>query len=138
MDGIALNAASTSSKIVMAVDDAAQNVLLLKSVNGSAGYTFVGAKSGSECMTLLTRVAPRLLLLDIEMPGMNGFETCRSIRAISELRQVPIAFLTARQTAEDVKAGLQAGSNDFIVKPFDVAKLLDRVRHWTTRRLCIA
>jgi CheY-like chemotaxis protein len=69
---------------------------------------------------------------------MNGFETCRQIRAIPELRAIPIAFLTASKTAEDVRRCLAVGGNDFIVKPFDLAKLLDRIRHWTSTRITAA
>jgi DNA-binding response OmpR family regulator len=87
---------------------------------------------------MLTRVTPRLILLDIQMPEMDGLETCRRIRAIRELAQVPVAFLTASKSAEDVRAGLAAGGNDFIVKPFDIQKLLLRVEHWTTRRIAVA
>ena len=66
---------------------------------------------------------------------MDGFETCRKLREMPELGRVPIAFLTARKTPEDVRHGLDVGGNDFIVKPFDPGKLLERVAHWTSRSL---
>jgi two-component system, OmpR family, response regulator len=127
-----------STKIVLGVDDVPQNLMLLDAVLGAAGYTFLSVASGRECLTMLTRVTPRLILLDIQMPEMDGLETCRRIRAIRELAQVPVAFLTASKSAEDVRAGLAAGGNDFIVKPFDIQKLLLRVEHWTTRRIAVA
>ncbi|HLG87923.1 MAG TPA: response regulator [Alphaproteobacteria bacterium] len=133
MSGVSLNAASTASKVVIGVDDAPENLFMLQATLKQAGYSFLGAKSGLECLTLVSRVIPRLILLDVEMPELDGFETCRKLRANPELRHVPIAFLTARKTPADVNAGLAAGGNDFIVKPFDQVKLLDRVRHWTTR-----
>jgi CheY-like chemotaxis protein len=133
MSGASLNGASTASKVVIGVDDAPENLFMLQATLKHAGYSFLGAKSGFECLTLVSRVIPRLILLDIEMPDLDGFETCRKLRANPELRHVPIAFLTARKTPADVNAGLAVGGNDFIVKPFDQAKLLDRVRHWTTR-----
>jgi CheY-like chemotaxis protein len=135
---ISLNSSAPSSKIVLGVDDAPENLLLLQGAVKAGGYTFMSAVSGSECLTLLTRVVPRLILLDIQMPVMNGFETCRQIRAIPELRSIPIAFLTASKTAEDVRRCLAVGGNDFIVKPFDLAKLLDRIRHWTSTRITAA
>lgn len=127
-----------STKIVLGVDDVPQNLLLLEGVLGAAGYTFLSVASGRECLTMLTRVVPRLILLDIQMPEMDGFETCRRIRAIRELAAVPIAFLTASKSPEDVRAGLASGGNDFIVKPFDIQKLLLRVEHWTTRRIAVS
>ena len=134
-DGVSLNSSDPSTKIVLGVDDAPENLFLLQSAVKAGGYTFMGARSGAECLSLLTRVVPRLILLDIEMPAMDGFETCRQIRAMPHLRQVPIAFLTARKTSEDVQKCIQLGANDFIVKPFDMVKLLERIKHWTSRRL---
>jgi len=130
-----MNSSGSGSNILLGVDDAPENLFLLQSAVKAGGYTFVGARSGSECLTMLHRVVPRLILLDIEMPTMDGFETCRRIRALPEVSHVPIAFLTARKTAEDVKECLDVGGNDFIVKPFDMAKLLERNRHWTARRV---
>ena len=137
-DGISINSSDPSTKIVLGVDDAPENLFLLQSAVKAGGYTFMGARSGTECLSLLMRVVPRLILLDIEMPVMDGFETCRQIRAMAHLRQVPIAFLTARKTTDDVQKCIQLGANDFIVKPFDMVKLLDRIKHWTSRRLAPA
>jgi len=133
MSSMSVNGTSTVSKIVMGVDDAPENLFMLQAAIKHAGYTFLGAKSGAECLSLVSRVVPRLILLDIEMPEMDGYETCRKLRSNPELRHVPIAFLTARKTPADVTAGMQAGGNDFIVKPFDHIKLIERVRHWTSR-----
>ena len=123
------------SKIIMAVDDQAETLLLIQSFVESAGFGFVGARRGREAVTLTDRLVPRLILLDIQMPNIDGFETCRLLRTNPALRTVPIAFLTARKTAEDVTAGLGAGGNDFIVKPFDPDKLIERIEYWTSRRV---
>jgi CheY-like chemotaxis protein len=122
---------SGATKVVIGVDDAPENLAMLEAAVRAGGFTFLGAASGVECLSLLTRVVPRLILLDIEMPELDGFETCRRIRMNPHLRAVPVAFLTARRTADDVKQGIAVGGNDFIIKPFDVVKLLGRVRHWT-------
>lgn len=123
------------SKIVLAVDDSAETLALLKAAITSAGYTFLGAQSGKECLDLIARVQPRLILLDLQMPEINGFEVCRQLRATRNARDVPIAFLTASKTVEDVRAGVGVGGNDFIIKPPDLEKLLGRIAHWTSRRV---
>jgi DNA-binding response OmpR family regulator len=125
---------SESSKIVIGVDDAPENLFLLQATVKAAGYPFMGVKGGAECITLLARVQPRLVLLDIEMPGMDGFETCKRIRQMREYQHVPICFLTARKTDEDVKRGVEVGGNDFIIKPFNPAQLLERIKYWCARQ----
>ena len=119
--------------VVLAADDQAENVLMLESLIESQGFTFFGVASGAECLAMAERIAPRLILLDVQMPGLDGFETCRRLRAIPALARVPVAFLTARKSAQDVRAGLDAGGDDFIVKPFDPGRLVARVAHWTGR-----
>ena len=69
------------------------------------------------------------------MPDMDGFEVCRRLRAVPEGRVIPVAFLTALKTRDDVRAGIAAGGNDFILKPIDRAKLLERVSVWSNRRI---
>lgn len=120
---------------MIGVDDAPDIRGLLGALLSNHGFTFFGVGSGAECLQLVTRVAPRLILLDIDMPDMNGFETCGRLRALEEMRPVPIAFVTARKTRDDMRSGLQVGGNDFILKPFDGARLLERVQHWTSRRV---
>lgn len=122
-------------KIIMAIDDQSETLLLIQSFVEAAGFSFVGALRGREAVTLADRMVPRLILLDIEMPHMSGFETCKLLRTNPVLRSVPIAFLTARKTAEDVTGGLGAGGNDFIVKPFDPDKLIERIEYWMARRV---
>lgn len=120
-------------KTVIGVDDARENLMLEKAYIEAAGFRFVGVATGAECMALVVRIKPKLILLDIQMPDVDGFETCKLIRAIPEGQKVPIAFVTARKTEADVRAGLAAGGNDFIIKPFNRARLIDRVHYWTAR-----
>ena len=123
------------NKIVLGVDDQPENVLILRAVLEVAGYTFLGASSGPECLSLAARSSPRLVLLDVQMPDMDGFETCRRLRANWDLKAVPVAFLTGRKSVDDVRAGIDAGGNDFITKPFDRERLLARVDHWTRKTI---
>lgn len=123
------------SKIVVGVDDVPANLTILEVAIRSADYTFIGAKSGLECLDVLSRVRPRLLLVDVRMPEMDGFELCRRIRQRLDLARVPIAFVTACKTEVDVRTGLAVGGNDFIVKPFTVKHLLERVAYWVAHPL---
>jgi CheY-like chemotaxis protein len=127
--------AARRGKIILGVDDQPDNIMILESLIETQGFTFFGVNSGAECLSLAQRVNPRLILLDIQMPDMDGFETCRRLRRIAEFRTTPVAFLTACKSVEDVKTGIAAGGNDFILKPIDPVKLLARVGHWTTRRV---
>jgi CheY-like chemotaxis protein len=124
-----------AQKIVLGVDDAPENLIFLQAAVKAGGYPFLGATSGIECLALVPQVMPRLILLDIEMPGMNGLETCKRLRAMPEAQHIPVAFLTGHQTAKFVEAGIAAGGNDFIVKPFDPIKLIERIRYWMSREV---
>jgi DNA-binding response OmpR family regulator len=127
--------ASNRNKIVLGVDDLPQHLRLLQQCILAGGFTFVGVSSGVECLSVVARIEPRLILLDVQMPDLDGFETCRRLRADMRLSLVPIAFLTSRNSPDDVKRGLACGGNDFILKPVALARLMERVNHWTSRRL---
>jgi CheY-like chemotaxis protein len=120
-------AASQDGKLILVVDDKVINQKLVAALLASRGYKVLTASSGAECLGLLRRVRPRLIILDIMMPDMNGFETCRRIRTEAGLRQVPILFLTAYPFADNIQKAMSAGGNDFIAKPFDVDVLWSRV-----------
>lgn len=119
-----------SKPVIVGVDDSREMLDLLKTLICNEGYRFVGANSAQQCFRLVGDLQPDLILLDIQMPEIDGFELCRRIRKIEAWRSIPIAFLTARRTAEDVKAGIAAGGNDFITKPFDAKTLLGRIARW--------
>ncbi len=120
--------------VVVCVDDVRENLLVVQAVAEWAGYSFYPATSGLECLSLVSRIIPRLILLDVQMPWMDGFETCRRLRGIEDLAGVPVAFLTAKKTIHDLREGMLAGGNDFILKPVDPTVLLERIAYWTTRR----
>lgn len=119
------------SKVIIAVDDNPSGLKLIEMTLTSKGYTFFGASSGKECIDLAYRMRPKLILLDIQMPYMDGFETCRKLRAQAHLSAIPIVFVTALNTKEEVEQALAAGGNDFLVKPITPAQLLQRVERWT-------
>jgi len=124
---------SGAQKIVVGVDDNALNVRLLKEILVRAGYGFVGAVSGEGCLKALRTTRPAMILLDVVMPDIDGFETCRRLRAMPGLGKVPVAFVTSLKTRDDVLKGMAAGGNDFVLKPFAAGKLLERVGYWIAR-----
>jgi len=128
-------AAARRAKIILCVDDQIENTMALQAVLEGEGYGFRSASSGAECLNLVNQFTPALIFMDIQMPEMDGFETCRRVRNVWTQRRTPIAFLTGCKTPEDVKAGLAAGGNDFLLKPFDYPRLLARVEHWTRNRV---
>jgi adenylate cyclase len=111
---------------ILVVDDTPANIKLLDAVLTSRGYTVVPAGSGAEALSLVTQLPPDLILLDILMPEMDGYEVCRRLRTDPATAQLPVIMITASETRDKVK-GLEAGADDFVAKPFDQAELLARV-----------
>lgn len=120
--------------VVVAVDDSREMLDILKSVIAGAGYRFFGASNAQQCLRLVRDVEPDLILLDIQMPEIDGFDLCKQLRAIEAFTNIPVAFVTARRTAQDVKAGIAAGGNDFITKPFDAKNLMARIDRWVKQK----
>jgi DNA-binding response OmpR family regulator len=110
---------------ILVVDDESDIVDLAELYLKSDGFEVTRAKSGSEALESLAAGAPDLVLLDIMLPGMDGWEVCRRIRAASE---VPVVFLTARGDPVDRVVGLELGADDYVVKPFHGRELVARVR----------
>jgi two-component system, OmpR family, KDP operon response regulator KdpE len=97
----------------------------LRTTLSSQGYTVVEARSGEEALTEIRHERPDLILLDVNMPGRSGLETCSEIRATSD---VPIIMLTVRNSERDKVQALDAGADDYVVKPFGVEELMARIR----------
>ena len=89
--------------------------------------------TGAEALAVGQQQVPRLFLLDITMPGMNGLDVCRAIRADEKLQDVPVIFMTARAQASDVAAGIEAGADTYIIKPFGPIELREHVEALLTR-----
>jgi adenylate cyclase len=118
---------SADAGTVLVVDDLPQNVRLLDAVLSPRGFTVRRASSGEEALESLREQVPDVVLLDVMMPGLDGYETCRRIRENPETSFVPVVMITASGDAEKVR-GTEAGADDFVTKPFDQAELLARVR----------
>ena len=113
---------------ILVVDDEPQNIRLLQIRLQADGYTVLAANSGQEALELMQAEAPDLILLDIMMPGMNGFEVCQQIRAGETTQFIPVVMVTALSEKEDRIRAIEAGADDFISKPFDSHEVLARVR----------
>ena len=113
--------------VILAVDDQAQNIRLLDAVLSPRGYRVLTAESGEAALDLLRKEQPHVVLLDIMMPGMDGYEVCRRIRENPDTAYLPVVMITASDTQEKVR-GIEAGADDFVTKPFDQAELLARVK----------
>jgi two-component system cell cycle response regulator len=116
---------------VLVVDDVEPNVRLLEAKLTLEYYDVLTAHDGPTAIEVATREQPDLILLDVMMPGMDGFETCRRIKAVPALRHVPIVLVTALDGREDRMKGLEAGADDFVTKPIDDLILMARVRSLT-------
>jgi len=111
---------------ILAVDDLPQNLRLLDAVLSPRGYRVLTATSGEEALEMLPTAGADLVLLDILMPGLDGYEVCRRIRASEEFAYLPVVMITASGEQEKVRA-IEAGADDFVSKPFDQGELLARV-----------
>jgi adenylate cyclase len=111
---------------VLAVDDQPQNLRLLDAVLSPRGHRVVTATSGEEALALLGQLIPDVVLLDVVMPGIDGYEVCRRIRDNPATAFLPIIMITASGDQEKITS-LRAGADDFVSKPFDQAELLARV-----------
>jgi signal transduction histidine kinase len=113
---------------ILVVDDYAANVKLVERNLQAAGYDTVAAYDGQEALEKVASEQPDLVLLDIMMPKVDGFEVCRRLRADEATAVIPIIMVTALRETEDRIRGLEAGADDFISKPFDRGELLARVK----------
>ena len=119
---------------LLIVDDAMENIQILNHVLGEE-HEVLFAMNGEKALELAHQHQPDLILLDAVMPGMDGYEVCAALRASSDVRDIPIIFVTALTTPEDETRALEAGAVDFITKPFNVAVVRARVRtHLTLKR----
>ncbi|MFP4394716.1 MAG: adenylate/guanylate cyclase domain-containing protein [Anaerolineales bacterium] len=114
--------------IILAVDDHPHNVKLLASILEPNGYEVLRAYNGPDALKLAQESSPDVIILDVVMPGMDGFEVTAELRAHTETEAIPILILTALRDMESKVMGLESGADDFLSKPFNSIELLVRVR----------
>lgn len=121
---------------ILIVDDVPANIQLIANMLSKEAFQISAALSGAQALGMVERVLPDLVLLDVTMPAMDGFETCRRLKALPATAEVPVIFLTGRVAEEDVLKGFEAGGVDYVSKPFSYPELMARVQtHLRLRRL---
>lgn len=118
-----------SEYTILVVDDVVSNVLLLRVLLTNEKFKVITASNGREALSQAVGAHPDLILLDVMMPEMNGFEVAEKLKADPETQNIPIIFLTALNTTADIVKGFKVGANDFISKPFNKEELVIRVNH---------
>lgn len=121
----ALHGASFS---LLVVDDNATNLLFLQQILLASGYRVFTAGNGHEALEAAERHEPDLILLDVMMPGIDGFETCRRLKANPLTEHIPVIFVTALASTSDMVTGLELGGADYLIKPYQRAEMLARIR----------
>ena len=113
-------------RIIIVEDE--ESLLKLESILlSSRGYEVIGFSDGVAAIEGISRIIPDLVILDIMLPGMDGFEVCRRIRNDPALSSIPVIMLTARKNTLDVQRGLQAGADAYLTKPFKSAELIGTI-----------
>ncbi len=113
---------------VLVVDDDRLNLRILSGILRPEGYVIAEAGTGERALELVAEFKPNLVLLDVMMPGIDGFETCRRIKATYGEQSPPVIFITAKNESDDVVAGLGAGGVDYLPKPFKPKEVIARIR----------
>jgi CheY-like chemotaxis protein len=114
------------ARIIVADDDREVRELIIFALR-FAGHKVIGAQNGKEVIQLAHQLKPDLILMDVRMPIMNGYEACKTIKAENETKSIPVIFLSARGQEAEIQAGLSAGGDDYILKPISPDQLTKKV-----------
>ena len=117
-------------KCILVVEDQPDNRQILRDLLGSAGYELVEAENGEEALAVVAQRRPDLILMDIQLPIMDGYETTRRIRSNIDLQSIPIIAVTSYALTGDETKALAAGCDAYITKPYSPRQLLARVRQY--------
>lgn len=127
---------SEEKATILIVEDNIMTLNLLIGYLDKFGFRIIGAENGEQALELVKDTAPDLVLLDVMLPGIDGFETCRRLKKNSKTREVPVIFMTALADTDSKIKGFEAGGADYIVKPHHYAEVLNRIKtHLTIQTL---
>jgi DNA-binding response OmpR family regulator/DNA-binding CsgD family transcriptional regulator len=127
---------NSEAGLVLVVDDVPENLAVLHDALDESGFTVLVANNGETALQRAVEAQPHIILLDAIMPGMDGFETCRRLKANLATRHIPVLFMTGLTEAEHVVAAFDAGGNDYVTKPLRTSEVLARIAaHMQTARL---
>ena len=120
---------TANNPLILIVDDIPKNLQVLSNILNTEGYQIAFASNGKESLVVLETTTPDLILLDIMMPELDGFQVCKALKADERLKDIPIIFITGKAEADDIVTGLNLGAVDYITKPFNATELLSRVKN---------
>ena len=118
------------SKRILAIEDHEENRRLLRDLLTSVGYEMIEAVTGEEGLTLAATHVPDLILMDIQLPGLDGYEVTRRLKANPALRHIPVIAVTSYALSGDEVKALEAGCDAYVTKPFDPVELLAKIREY--------
>jgi len=116
-----------SKKTILIVDDESDILEFISYNLNKEGFNVHSAKSGNEALGIISDIIPDLVLLDVMLPGINGFEVCQKIKNAPETSHIPVIFLTAKKTREDEERGHDVGAAAYITKPFKSAMVMGTI-----------
>ncbi len=129
------NITDEEKALVFIVDDIAKNLQVLGTILKQHNYKIAFATNGKQALENINNISPDLILLDVMMPDLDGFEVCKRLKADEKTKEIPVIFLTAKTEIEDVVNGFELGAVDYVTKPFNATELLARVNtHVELRR----
>ncbi len=118
------------SKLILVVEDQEDNRRIMRDLLGSAGYEVIEAVSGEEGVAAAETHRPELILMDIQLPGLDGYEATRRIKANPDLQHIPIIVVTSYALSGDDAKAYEAGCDDYVSKPFSPRELLAKIREY--------
>ena len=132
---MAIEKSKQKQPLLLVVDDIVKNIQLIGNVLKKENYRVSLANNGRQAIAIATEIRPDLILLDVMMPELDGFETCRILKSQPETENIPIIFLTAKVDPEDIIKGFELGAVDYITKPFNTHELKARVKTHTELKI---
>lgn len=117
-----------NESLILIVDDNMENLKVLGGLLNDEGYLIAVSTNGKDALDFTEKSKPDLILLDIMMPGMNGYETCEKLKENAGTKDIPVIFLSALGETDDIVKGFEAGGVDYVMKPYNSRELLARVK----------